>query len=214
MIRDIEWKIDKVVITKKDTQKISKWACENIKWSERGNILEEKKFFPLKTFIWDYLGTKFLVELDDYDPVVGGRISTDDWWYTWRREARGDGKGFQFDGKGKFDKVVVHNSFKLLIECLLYVCLTVRNTEYRVSLHTERKDRDPYEYRNRECFLLNDIIRYAGTHQTKKSIRCECWGVRGHIRHYQDGKTVFIEPYKKGKKRDVLDPKTKTYLVV
>lgn len=212
MISEIEGKIDKVLITKKDTQKIEKWARDNIKWSENGNILDKKKFFPLKTFIFDYVGTKFLVELDDYDPVIGGRISTDEWWYTWRRETRDGGKGFQFDGRGKFDKYVVHNNFKLLIECLLYVCLTVRETEYRVSAFTERKEK-PYEYRNRECFLLNDIIRYTGTHQTRHSIRCECWGVRGHIRHYMDGKTVFIEPYKKGRKRDVMEPKAKEYRV-
>jgi hypothetical protein len=28
--------------------------------------------------------------------------------------------------------------------------------------------------------------------------RCESWQVRGHYRHYKNGKTVFIEPYTKG----------------
>ena len=33
-------------------------------------------------------------------------------------------------------------------------------------------------------------------------ITCAAWGVRGHFRHYKSGKTVFIQPYVKGKKRD------------
>ena len=28
------------------------------------------------------------------------------------------------------------------------------------------------------------------------------WGVRGHLRHYKSGKTVFIAPYTKGKERE------------
>ena len=35
-----------------------------------------------------------------------------------------------------------------------------------------------------------------------QEISCPAWGVRGHFRHYKSGKTVFIQPYVKGKKRD------------
>ena len=35
-----------------------------------------------------------------------------------------------------------------------------------------------------------------------QQITCPAWGVRGHYRHYKNGKTVFIQPYVKGKKRD------------
>lgn len=31
--------------------------------------------------------------------------------------------------------------------------------------------------------------------------RCEAWGVRGHYRHYKDGKIVYIRPYQKGSGR-------------
>lgn len=33
-------------------------------------------------------------------------------------------------------------------------------------------------------------------------ITCPCWGVRGHFRHYRNGKVVFIEPFVKGKEKD------------
>lgn len=33
-------------------------------------------------------------------------------------------------------------------------------------------------------------------------IKCAAWGVRGHVRHYKTGKTIFIQPYVKGKKRN------------
>ena len=46
------------------------------------------------------------------------------------------------------------------------------------------------------------------------NITCPCWGVAGHYRHYKNGKVVYIQPYRKGKKRD--DPEAyqpKTYLI-
>ena len=36
----------------------------------------------------------------------------------------------------------------------------------------------------------------------KAQITCPCWGVRGHFRHYRNGKVVFIEPFVKGKEKD------------
>ena len=31
---------------------------------------------------------------------------------------------------------------------------------------------------------------------------CPVWEVRGHMRHYKSGKTVYVAPYRKGKERD------------
>ena len=36
----------------------------------------------------------------------------------------------------------------------------------------------------------------------KAEIHCLAWGVRGHYRHYKNGKTIFINAYVKGKERD------------
>ena len=221
MIRDIESKVDKVLITEKDFQKISKWVAENVEGKCNGadNVLNKKMFFPLRTFIFETrtrMGdTKCLVELDGYNPVSGGRMTTDRWWYTWKREFRDGMGGFWFDGEG-LDEKLVAVSHRYLMDCLMYICMAEREKEYRFAVEKAHKEGcEPHEYSDRVCFLLKDIIQYVSTHKTKKSVKfsCECWGVRGHIRHYQDGRTVFIEPYKKGKKRDILEPRSKTYLL-
>ena len=36
----------------------------------------------------------------------------------------------------------------------------------------------------------------------KAEYTCPCWGVRGHFRHYKNGKVIFIEPHLKGKDKD------------
>lgn len=36
----------------------------------------------------------------------------------------------------------------------------------------------------------------------KAEITCPCWGVRGHFRHYRNGKVVFVEAYVKGKEKE------------
>jgi len=36
----------------------------------------------------------------------------------------------------------------------------------------------------------------------KTEIQCQAWGVRGHFRHYKNGKVVFVRPYVKGKQRE------------
>lgn len=41
----------------------------------------------------------------------------------------------------------------------------------------------------------------AKVERRKAEIRCQAWGVRGHFRHYKDGKVIFIEAYVKGKNR-------------
>ena len=43
--------------------------------------------------------------------------------------------------------------------------------------------------------------------RTPHKITCTCWGVRGHYRHYKNGKVVFIKAYKKGKDKDKYEGK-------
>lgn len=44
------------------------------------------------------------------------------------------------------------------------------------------------------------IIFSNNTEETRDYIRhIEAWGVRGHKRHYKNGKVVFVKPYTKGK---------------
>ena len=46
-----------------------------------------------------------------------------------------------------------------------------------------------------------------------REIHCDCWGVRGHYRHYKNGNTVFIKAYQKGKKRNKIEAEPKTYIL-
>ena len=61
--------------------------------------------------------------------------------------------------------------------------------------------------------LLKDIVNYA-TVVGHKEIHCECWSVRGHFRHYKNGKIVWIKNYEKGTKRNTgLNTDNKTYVL-
>ena len=41
----------------------------------------------------------------------------------------------------------------------------------------------------------------TGYNRKKAEIHCPAWGVRGHFRHYKNGKVIFVESYVKGKER-------------
>ena len=43
------------------------------------------------------------------------------------------------------------------------------------------------------------IKNWKSQARKKAEITCPAWGVRGHFRHYRNGKTVFIEPFIKGR---------------
>lgn len=51
-------------------------------------------------------------------------------------------------------------------------------------------------------FLLDDIIDYVSSSGRKHNVYCECWAVRGHFRHYKNGKVTWISSYEKGKQRN------------
>ena len=183
-------------------------------------------FFPLNTFILeiDYGKgrMKGLVELENYSPV-NFKYTDDLGVYSYKRRYGGGGFEFNFDPnedmKGKRYKVEKQYFGWVLIyitSVMVYIIdkAEERRREERISLQTERKLREEYVYKDRELYFLNDIISYRKIHRNKASIqyRCECWGVRGHIRHTKHG-VQFVHPYKKGKKRDILEPKSKTYLL-
>lgn len=50
--------------------------------------------------------------------------------------------------------------------------------------------------------IKSDINKAEYVFQNYAGYKCECWGVRGHIRHLKNGKEVFVKPYRKGVKKD------------
>ena len=56
---------------------------------------------------------------------------------------------------------------------------------------------------NQKPIKIADGISYVWEYENPRSFNrhCEAWGVRGHYRHYKNGKVVFIHPYIKGSGR-------------
>ena len=58
-----------------------------------------------------------------------------------------------------------------------------------------------------------NLAHYSFKH-IKHVFKCLCWGVRGHYRHMQNGKVVFVQAYRKGKERNNLNAfKEKDYVI-
>ncbi len=71
-------------------------------------------------------------------------------------------------------------------------------TEKRYKPISERKNtKQKTEYK------LFDVIRKYSQHinHNKHNITCERWEVKGHFRHYKNGKVVYVKPFEKGKGR-------------
>lgn len=221
-IAEISKEIDTIIISNKDFQAITAWV--RFAKPEVKDFID-KAFFPFQTFVckaeiksgqYDAI----LIELDSYNFLKGGKMTSDAFMFTYKRGEKNDGWDFEGHTFGAplsewKQKEFFEMTHRIIMKCLMYITQKSRERIVKVSPQVTRKERDNYEYKPRECFLLNDIVKYVSIHPNKSSIkyRCECWGVRGHIRHYQDGRTIFIKPYKKGIKRDILEPKSKTYLL-
>ena len=231
MIREIEQKLDKIVIDRKEFEKIRKYRLDNNpnsnnEWNSNGKF-DSRMFFPLNNFILDCdcRGYKMygLMELKDFNPM--NFKYTDEYGVMEvRREANNSFRiDYEQHDKSKTLKIpcTPKEWSEIMVVTLTSIMVYIidkaeeRRREERLSPELEKKQRENYEYKERELFFLKDIIQYRRIHPNRKAIqyRCECWGVRGHLRHYTNGKVVFIEPYKKGRKRDVLEPKSKTYLL-
>lgn len=61
--------------------------------------------------------------------------------------------------------------------------------------------------------LKKPVVEGDESKRIKREIKCESWGVRGHYRHYKNGKVVFVKPYVKGKKRGEIAPKDTIYRI-
>ncbi len=232
MIREIEQKLDKIVIDRKEFEKIRKYRLDNNpnsnnEWSINGKF-DSRMFFPLNNFILDCdcKGYRMygLMELKDFNPL-NFTYTDDNGVLEVRRRTESHDFEINYEAHDKSKKILIPCTPKEWTEIIVVTLTSImvyiidkaeeRRREERLSPELERKQREDYEYKERELFFLNDIIKYRKIHHNRKSIqyRCECWGVRGHLRHYTNGKVVFIEPYKKGRKRDVLEPKSNTYLL-
>lgn len=84
--------------------------------------------------------------------------------------------------------------------------------EKKVTTSAKKKKKGKKAYtqhkvRLYKCYTLTRVAPVENLHKKKVVITCPAWGVRGHYRHYKNGKVVFISPYTKGKDRNNYQPK-------
>lgn len=115
-----------------------------------------------------------------------------------------------------------HDLAVMVLRVICYIMATPRDRVVKKKGNPKPKSdsqkKSTKQYENK-VFLLDEIVEYVnenGLNQIKRtgnSIKCPCWTVRGHFRHYKSGKVIFVENYKKGKERANAEPKDKTYII-
>lgn len=135
-------------------------------------------------------------------------------------------KCFDYD-RETYIKNLIADDYQIEAECLIivwfcyYVMMTKREKILKKSA-TKKESGNKVQNKNQQdkkIFLFDEIIEYVNenrpncTSQNKNVMKCPCWGVRGHYRHYKSGKTVFIKNYIKGKERDKEKPKEHEYYI-
>lgn len=230
-IDHLEKDIDKVYVDYKEFDKIRKWylSIENMDATE---FLNQKMFFPLNDFILEvelnkHTPIKGLVQLVNYNPTHFHFYNETIEIYHKREpenkrsyiEAK-DMTNRVHTNKETEDFASIVSNYIMAVMCYIslkgkdravYMKEAQRHDESKENLQ-ESKEKI---YHDRELYFLKDIIIFVSEHQTKKSIQYlkDVWGVRGHLRHYQNGEIVFIKPYKKGRMRLTKDPESRTYLI-
>lgn len=74
--------------------------------------------------------------------------------------------------------------------------IIIPETSRRYTPVSERKTSKP-----KDEYRLFEVIRKYSRHinHNKHNITCESWQVKGHFRHYKNGKVTYVKPYIKGK---------------
>lgn len=85
-----------------------------------------------------------------------------------------------------------------------YAVQKAMNREYKEMPVTQKRYKpikERKEYKKKEEYKLFDVIRKYEKHinHSRHKITCERWEVKGHFRHYKDGKVIYVKPYEKGK---------------
>lgn len=111
----------------------------------------------------------------------------------------------------------------LTLEIIAYVNCVLQTFQEKV---TTQKTRLPARYQQLEngqtiktsdprkvkLYTLPDLRKVKGLKSAIKKVRrCLCWETRGHWRHYQNGKTIWIKPCVKGPDRLKYKPKGREY---
>lgn len=114
-----------------------------------------------------------------------------------------------------------HELGGIVLRTMLYIMNTPRERTERpknTKIPNTQKAESKVSRENK-IYLLDEIVDYANQNglcnikNNNHKIKCPCWSVRGHYRHYKSGKITFIKNYEKGKEKGKATPKEKTYVI-
>lgn len=94
--------------------------------------------------------------------------------------------------------------------CFMHYCIDkAMNREYVETIVAQRRYKPISErknYKPKTEYKLFEIIRKYERHinHSRHNMTCEHWEVKGHFRHYKNGKVVYIKPFSKGKNKDAV----------
>jgi hypothetical protein len=109
---------------------------------------------------------------------------------------------------------------ELVFKTILYIMNTARNRIVKSKKKTKLLHTNKTKIQsNDKIYLLDDIVEYVNENgfsefsNEKHIINCPCWSVRGHYRHYKNGKVIFVKSYQKGKEKGKAKPKENIYMI-
>ena len=220
--------MNKIIITDKEWEKISTFLDGHYIVPHSEFCFSEFEFVfswqVYKVYVRD--GTyDFGVTLRSFDDRVGLIFSYEQHKDAWKQEVRFYDAMPDTDFVKTVEKYLTkelsnkrtqgENIFLLILGTMEYIIHCPRNHKIAYPIPRKYSREHRISTSQNKVYLLDDIVKYVhdnyvpqgGTH----NIQCECWGVRGHYRTYKSGKQVWINAYKKGKKRNEMEPKDKTY---
>ncbi len=124
------------------------------------------------------------------------RVEGDESMYKWLNEPCGE------NGEGNWEWCA--DAFFIINTFMLHFGDVTMEVETKVAqAPTQTKHQKKNKTNAVRLFKTYKLVKNWKSQARKKAeITCPAWGVRGHFRHYRNGKTIFVEAYVKGKEKD------------
>ena len=128
---------------------------------------------------------------------------------------------YKFDKSGEADLMQIDSECACILSACDYIMNYKRNKVYKKATETNISSIKHNAVKSnstvKKVYLFNEIVNYVreqecNSENKHNEITCPCWEVRGFYRHYKSGKVIWVNSFKKGKQRDKVEPKPKTYI--
>ncbi len=118
-------------------------------------------------------------------------------------------KSIEYELKRKSsDKKIFEADHVLAPMYFMRYCIKRAMNKERIEIEKTNRKYKPInerkEYKPKTEYKLFEIIRKYQKHinSNRHNITCDYWEVKGHFRHYKNGKVVYIKPFSKGKNKE------------